>query len=87
MHKEPKYLVELSARQLLEILEWQNSHILLQKKRKLKSNYLKRLKQNNLAEYLKDAYKLSNKSVLNLKNIKPIENETLRICQLENLPS
>lgn len=56
MKKEEKYFLELTQTQLLEIMEWHDSHVDKYRKMGVKKNYLKFHEDCNTACYLRDAY-------------------------------
>lgn len=58
MKKEPKFLVELTATQMLELMEWHDSHVARFRRMGVKPNYLKFHEESNLAGFIKGAYEI-----------------------------
>ena len=58
MKKEPKYLVELTATQMLELMEWHDSHVAKFRRMGIRPNYLKFHEESNLAIFIRGAYEI-----------------------------
>jgi len=60
MKKEQKYRIELTPTQLLELMEWHESHVDKYRKMGIKKDFLKFHQNDNLATFIRESYNLIN---------------------------